>query len=169
MDVSFYCLAERPVLKGSLLSHYTSILSRYILINRFHFGSRSRASRASPGISIGQNRYNHDSCVLYLELRQCPALPVRLQSRESNPKHFPSLLVTTPRRWPFPIGTTVLDGFRTPPPLSISFCLLRVRFLKDIPAKFFELIENSKLCEFFSEKCRFSHNFCFSFFSYVQI
>ena len=53
------------------------------------------------------------SHALYLELRQCPALPVRLRSRGSNPRHAPSRLVTTPRSWPFPFGSTVLGGFRT--------------------------------------------------------
>ena len=35
------------------------------------------------------------------EFQFWPALPVRLRSRESNSRHAPSFLVTTPRRWPF--------------------------------------------------------------------
>ena len=58
------------------------------------------------------NSYSRGSHALYLELRQCPALPVRLRSRESNHRHALSLSVTTPRRWPFPFGPTVLGGFR---------------------------------------------------------
>ena len=59
------------------------------------------------------NSYSRGSHALYLELRQCPALPVTLRFRESNLRHAPSLLVTTPRRWPCALGPTVLGGFRT--------------------------------------------------------
>ena len=39
---------------------------------------------------------------------------MRLRSRESNPRHAtPSLLVTTPSRWPSSFRPTVLGGFRT--------------------------------------------------------
>ena len=59
------------------------------------------------------NSYNRGLHPLYLELRQCPVLPVRLRFQKSNPRHDPSLLVTTPRRCPLPFGVTVLDRFRT--------------------------------------------------------
>ena len=97
-------------LKGSLLYTHTLSFYRYRPYQPLSTGSGSilgaGGSRASPGISI----VSRGSHALYLELRQCPALPVRLRCRESNPRHAPSLLVTTPRRWPFLFRPTVLDG-----------------------------------------------------------
>ena len=52
------------------------------IVNRFRFDSRDRSySRASPGIGIGRTAYSRGSHALYLELRQCPALPVRFRLR----------------------------------------------------------------------------------------
>ena len=74
------------------------------------FGDRT--GRASPEISIGRTAIVV-ACAPYGATSVHAALPVRLRSRESNPGHALSLLVTTPRRWPFPFGPTVLDGFRS--------------------------------------------------------
>ena len=66
--------------------HTHTPISLSTIVNRFRFDSRGRSySRASPRISIGRTAVVvvHG---LYLELHQYSALPVRLQSRESNPR-----------------------------------------------------------------------------------
>ena len=94
-----------------------TILYRYRLINR-STGSGSNlgteASRTSPGISIRRTVISRGSHTLYLELRQCPALPVRLRSRESNPRHAPKSFWSPHQgAGPFLLDLQVLGGFRT--------------------------------------------------------
>ena len=83
------------------------------VVKRFRFDFRDRSQSRRTWNQHWTNSYSRDSHTLYLELRQCLALPVRLRSRESNPRPAPSLLVTTLRHWPFPFGSTVLGRFRT--------------------------------------------------------
>ena len=100
-----------------VLSFYTRYTLSVPPYQRLSTGSglilRAGASRASPEIRYLTRSYSRGSHALYLELRQCPALPVKLRTRELNLRHASSLLVTTPRRWSFPFGPTLLGGFRT--------------------------------------------------------
>ena len=91
-------------LKGSLLSRtlYSIGTALSTVVNRSRFDSRRRSQSRLIQNQHWTNNYSRGSHAPYLELRQCPALPVKLRSRESNPRHAPSLLVTTPRHWPFP-------------------------------------------------------------------
>ena len=102
-------------LKASLLLHTLYFIGTALstVVNRFRFDSRGRSYSHLTWNQHWTNSYSRGSHALYLELRQCPALPARFRSRKSNPRHALSLLVTTPKRWPFPFGPTVSGGFRT--------------------------------------------------------
>ena len=101
-------------LTGSLL-FINTILYRYRLINRrqpvpVRF---SRPELVVPHLESALDEHaivvfrSYVNVLLYTDDYRL------LRSRESNPRHARSLLVTTPRRWPFPFGPTVLGGFRT--------------------------------------------------------
>ena len=85
---------------SSFYTHYTSSVPPYQPLST---GSglilEAGASRTSPGINIGRTAYSRGSHALYLELRQCPALPVRFRSRESNPRHALKSFGRYTRRW----------------------------------------------------------------------
>ena len=102
-------------LKSSLLLHTLYFIGTALstVVNRFRFDSPGRSKSRPTWNQYLTRSYSRGSHALYLELRQCPALPVKLRTRELNLRHAPSLLVTIPRRWPFPVGPTLLGGFRT--------------------------------------------------------
>ena len=92
-------------LKASLsVSTHTIGTALSTVVNRFRFDSRGRSQSRLTWHQHWTKTYSRGSRgshALYLELHECPALTVRLRSRDSNPNHAPSILVTTPRRWPF--------------------------------------------------------------------
>ena len=98
----------------SFYTHYTLSVPPYQPLST---GSGSilgaGASRASPGISIGR------TAIVVVRTpyiwSYVSVLPYRWGFGLGNWTRgmLPSLLVTTPRRWPFPFGPTVLGGFRT--------------------------------------------------------
>ena len=105
----------QDVTKRSLLLHtlYSIGITLSTVGNWLRFDSRGRGWSLLTWNQRWANSCSRGSHAPYLELRQCPAVPVKLRSRESNPRHAPSLLVITPRRWLFLFKPTVLGGFRT--------------------------------------------------------
>ena len=99
----------------SPLTHTTLLSVPFLstVVNRFRFDSWGRSQLRLTWSQHWTNSYSRGSHALYLELRQQLTLPVRLRFRESNPRHAPSLLVTTLRRWLFSFEPTVVSGFRT--------------------------------------------------------
>ena len=74
---------------------------------------RAGADRASPDISIGQTAIVVVRTSYIWSYISVLPLPAKLWSQKSKQRDPPSLLVTTPRRWPFPFGPTDLSEFPT--------------------------------------------------------